>query len=223
MYKVNFLPTKLQREGVIDIKRLLTVTAATLLIAMGLGSYGIFVINFLNTKNELALKKQQYNSLIPIVNRVENIKSERKELEATGEEYKYILAGYTTWSDLFFGLSSITPVDLWLTELQVTYKQTDQNAKGNSTQKSASSPPDTGAAKNAKQASSQKQKDFDVFPLPEIVIFKGYSLTVPSIGIFINNLYHAPRFDNVKLNRIITENEAIKFEITAYVKDVEQQ
>ena len=45
-YKVNMLPAKLQREGLIDVKRLVLISAATLILALSMGGYCAFLINY---------------------------------------------------------------------------------------------------------------------------------------------------------------------------------
>lgn len=207
-YKVNLLPPQLQREGVIDFRRLILIGGATLLLAVILGGYGIFLINYLSMKNELASNKQQLASLSPLVSRVEEIVKERKELEATLEEYNAILEKHVAWSDLLYDLGDIAPVDLWLTDLDIANKT--PAAK----EQSSIAKPDA-----APKADAQP-KEADMYSRLYTISYKGISQTVPSIGVFIRNLTMLPYFEEVKLVKIESDDQGAKrFEISAKVKD----
>ncbi|MEW5818350.1 MAG: PilN domain-containing protein, partial [Spirochaetota bacterium] len=56
-------------------------------------------------------------------------------------------------------------------------------------------------------------------PRSNTVMIRGFSRTVPSVGVFINNLCQSQYFKEIKLNKINAENEGMKFELTAVVKD----
>lgn len=77
LYKVNMLPAKLQREGLIDVKRLVLISAATLFLALTLGGYGAFLINYTFMKNDLKDTTAQLEALAPLVSRVEQMRQER--------------------------------------------------------------------------------------------------------------------------------------------------
>lgn len=206
-YKVNLLPPQLQREGIIDFRRLILIGGSTLLLAVILGCYGIFLINYLSMKNELASNKQQLASLSPLVTRVEGIVKERKELESTLEEYNVILKNHMAWSNLLYDLGDIAPIDLWLTDIDISNKTTaakeqNGNAKTDAAPKKESQP-----------------KEADIYSRPNTIIYKGVSQTVPSIGVFIRNITMLPYFEDVKLVKIESDNQGAKFEISAKVKD----
>lgn len=199
-YRVNLLPPKLQREGIIDFHRLALVGGITLLLAVALGSYSTFLLNFSSLKNDLESTKQQLVSLTPLVTGVEGIINERKELEAILEEYNTILNKRITWSsDLLADLVETVPVDLWLVELNVYHKPVEQQAK------SITAIPD-----DAAQGESSK---------PNVMTVKGFSRTVSSVGVFINKLCLLPYFYEVRLNNLNSESEGIKFELTAIIRD----
>ncbi len=193
-YKVNLLPPKLRREGIIDVRRLIMISLTTLLVAAILVGYGIFLLLFFNQKSELETTRQQLASLTPIVNRVQEIKKERKELEAALQEYTILLQKQIIWSDLFFALNNVTPDDLWLTELETAFSQEEQK-----------SGPEGGKP--------------EVLARPDIMNFKGLSCSVPSIGLFMNNLSQLPYFKEVKLVKLNKENEGISFQITTLLKE----
>lgn len=163
LYKVNLLPPELQREGIIDIRRLVVVVGTALPVAVILGCYIIFLINCTVIKNELAETKLQIDSLSPAVSRVEGIMKERAEMEETIKEFDEILKKRMSWSGLLNDLGSIAPVDLWLTGLEIS----DQAVK---------------------TPSDNAQKEPDPYARPNTVTFKGISRTLPSVGVFIRNL-----------------------------------
>lgn len=208
MYRVNLLPPKLQREGIIDFRRLFVVSGVTLLAGVVLGGYGIFWISFLSLKNELAAARQQIASLRPVVQRVEGIKEERTKLEAVLKEYNDILKARRTWYDLFFGLGTITPVDLWLTGFELSYiPEKDEGSAAGSSQKD--------------DATTRKDEKAESLPRPNTVTLKGLSRTLSSIGVFEQNLSHWGYFRRVELKKVSAADEGINFEITASLKEEE--
>jgi type IV pilus assembly protein PilN len=207
-YKVNLLPPHLQREGLIDFRRLTIITGNTLLIAIVLGSYGAFLFNFYTMKNDLAASRQQLEALAPMVARVEGIKKERRDLEAKLGEYNYILKKHIAWSGLLYDLGDVTPIDLWLSDMDITNKSVEAKPQGG------------GAATPAKKEPAAKEPQYAcAYPRPNVITFKGYSRTVPSIGVFVNNLYKLPYFKTINLKSISDEPDGFHFEITASVKD----
>ncbi len=183
-YKVNLLPPKLQREGLVDVRRLIIISLTTLVIAAILGGYGIFLFLFFNQKSELANTRQQLASLTPIANRVEEMRKERKKMEATLQAYGSLLKKQIIWSDLFYDLNKITPMDLWLVEVEISLPKEEQK---------------TNQAK--------------------FINLKGLSLTVPSIGVFMNNLSQLSYFKEVKLVKLNKESEGISFQITTLLRE----
>lgn len=99
-YKVNMLPAKLQREGLIDVKRLVLISAATLILALSMGGYCAFLINYTFMKNDLQDTTARLDELAPLVSRVEQMRKERTELEAALKEYEEIIQNQKSWSVL---------------------------------------------------------------------------------------------------------------------------
>lgn len=194
LYKVNLLPPELQREGTIDIRRLVVVVGAALPVAVILGCYIIFLINCTFIKNELDETKLQIASLSPAVSRVEDIMKERAELEETIKEFDEITKKRMSWSSLLSDLGNIAPVDLWLTGLEISDKA-------------------------VKTSSDNAQKEPDPFARPNTVTLKGISRTLPSVGIFIRNLTGLNYFEEVKLVKVNAVSEGMEFEIIARVKE----
>lgn len=212
-YKVNLLPPKLQREEIVDVRRLLIITGVTIFIAVILGSYGAFIISFYNAKNELSATRLQLTALNPVVARVEKMRAERVRLEQTVEEYNLILKSQKQWSDLLVDINRIMPVDLWLVGLEITYKQPEQKETGQGSQSGA-------PAQKQVAGNSSGAKKPETVSRPNVVIFKGSSRTVASIGVFINGLTHLPCFQEVRLDKVGEGANGIQFEITAFLKGV---
>lgn len=213
MYKVNLLPPKLQREGIIDIRRLVIIAGTTLFVATIFGAYGAFLVSFFTLKGELVTTKQQLTSLVPVISRVEKIKEERKLLEAALKEYDSIFEKRKSWYDLLSEIGYITPVDLWLTELEICYKpgqEKEQKGKNKDTANDSQEKADKG--------SSRVQEKFASFPRPNLVVFKGFSRSIPSIGVFMNNLFWVGYFEGVELERVSPESEGIRFEVVARLR-----
>ena len=209
--KVNLLPSHLQREGIIDFRRLTIITGSTLFIAIVLSSYGAFLFNFYSMRNELSAARQQLEALAPMVARVEGIKKERKELEATLGEYRYILGKHIAWSALLYDLGDVTPIDLWLIDMDIKNIPEETKPQGGGAAATPAPAKVEPAAKGPQYAHA--------YPRPNVITFKGYSRTVPSIGVFVNNLCKLPYFKGIKLKSISDEPEGFHFEITANVKD----
>jgi len=193
-YKVNLLPHHLQREGLIDIRKLAVMLAVALPAAVILGGYIIFLINYGAVKDELAETKSQVASLAPATARVAGIIRERSELEAAIAEFDQVLKHHKSWSGLLYDLGNIAPVDLWLNGLEISDKPFNTLA-------------------------DHKQKEPDPYASPSLVSFKGMAGTVPSIGIFLRNLNGLPYFAEVKLVKINAVSEGLEFEIIAGIKD----
>jgi Tfp pilus assembly protein PilN len=207
LYKVNMLPAKLQREGLIDVKRLVLISAATLFLALTLGGYGAFLINYTFMKNDLKDTTAQLEALAPLVSRVEQMRQERIGLEAALEEYAEILQNQKTWSVLLDDLSSIIPIDAWLVELAILRRPVETETPPADSQNSTGSPAGQDETKTAG------------LPHPNTITLKGYSLTVSSVGVFVMNLNYLPYFEEVKLNRISLDEQGYRFEITTILKD----
>jgi len=211
IYKVNFLPPNLQREGNIDLRRLFLISGVTLIVTLLAISCGFLVINFFVMNNQLRGTQQQLAELAPVVDRVEKITSERKELEKTIDQYNFLLKRHVVWSDMFYDYNNISPVDLWLNSVELSYKPDLKVTIG-------SSPVITGKEEQKQSSLAGSGQSVDI-QRPNQVDFKGASLTMSSIGVFINNLYQLPYFKEVKLIKASRESQGITFQITALLKD----
>lgn len=201
-YKVNLLPPGLQREGIVDVHRLVRLIALTLSLAFLLGGYGYFLFSFWGAKNELAAVRQELTALRPVLSRVEDVREKRIAAEAAYQEYSTLLDRHQTWagllSDLFHDLNTIAPVDLWLLELEI---YPDPEASGEESEK------------------KEGRGKPDQFARANSISIKGSSRTVSSVGVFIKNLNRLPYLQNVALKKIAALDDAFNFEITAGLKE----
>ena len=216
LYKVNMLPAKLQRKGSLMLNAWFTISAATLFLALTLGGYGAFLINYTFMKNDLKDTTAQLEALAPLVSRVEQMRQERIGLEAALEEYAEILQNQKTWSVLLDDLSSIIPIDAWLVDLAILRRPVETKTPPPGA--SASAPPADSQNSTGSPAGQDETKTAGL-PHPNTITLKGYSLTVSSVGVFVMNLNYLPYFEEVKLNRISLDEQGYRFEITTILKD----
>ena len=210
LYKVNLLPPKLQRESIIDIRRLIAVTGALLGAAVILGCYIIFLINFAVINTELTETKAQLASLAPVTVKVDGIVRERAEIEETIKELDDISSKHTAWSNLLYDLGSAAPADLWLTGVDISNREA---ATGEQTDKQGT------AAPVLNKSPDKNRKEANPYARPNYVACKGIARSLPSIGKFIKNMLGMTYFEEVHLVKVNAVNEGMEFEITARIKD----
>jgi Tfp pilus assembly protein PilN len=236
MYKVNLLPPKLQREELVDIKRLLLVSGAAVLAVGIIGSGLFFVFSYFTMRNNIAAATQQLTALQPTVSTVEAMRAERNTMESKVKDYKALLQKQMTWTSLLYELDDIAPTDLWLVELDIAnVPQPAAQAKKAPAANTASpantstAPASSESAESAQSgdsktpasapAAGKKGQTAEPWPRPNTVTIKGYSRTVPAIGIFERHLEQLPYFKDVAIKSINSQADGNNFEITAYIKD----
>jgi type IV pilus assembly protein PilN len=197
LYKVNLLPPRLQREGIIDVRRLVLILAAILPAVLLLGCCLIFRVNYSVINNELAETRAQLAALAPALSRMEGVVRERTEMEETIEECEEISRKHISWSGVLDDLGGAAPIDLWLTGLNIANKDDAVS----------------------KTAPGRGQEESAVYTRPNQLEVRGVSRSLPSIGIFIRKLIELPYFEEVELVKVNAVNEGMEFEITARVKD----
>ena len=170
LYKVNLLPPKLQREGVIDVRRLVLILAAILPVVLLLGCCLLFRVNYSVINNELAETRAQAAALSPALSRLEGVVRERAELEETIEECEEISRKHISWSGVLEDLGRAAPIDLWLTGLNIANKDDAVS----------------------KTAPGRGQEESTVYTRPNQLAVRGVSRSLPSIGIFIRKLIELP-------------------------------
>lgn len=118
-YRVNLLPAELQPGPVLEPKRLLLISLATL-TAGGLITACVFWgINFHRMRIELAAVKRQVPKFQETVARLEELKKQRQELEAASGELERLLQQRHTWSRMLLDLNKVVPREVWLTALRL--------------------------------------------------------------------------------------------------------
>ena len=196
LYKVNLLPPRLQREGIVDVRRLVLMLAAVVPAVLLLGGCLLFRVNYSVIDNELAETKAQLAALTPALARTEGVIRERTELEETIEECEEISRKHIFWSSVLDDLGKAAPIDLWLTGLNIANKDDAVS----------------------KTAPGRGKEESAVYSRPNQLAVKGISRSLPSIGIFIRKLIELPYFEEVELVKVYAINEGMEFEITAKVK-----
>lgn len=196
-YRVNLLPPRLQREGNLDLRRLLLVAGGAVLFTFFLAAYGIFILNSLRCQNELSVVNQQLVTLQPAVARAELARKKRISLEQILQDYHSCLRERKRWSNLLSDLHRVMPVDLWLTDLEIVRRQGE------------------GSGENAKTAETA---DLAELPRPDVVLFQGYSRTVASVGVFVSELTRLSCFQQVQLDSLQEDATGYTFKITACLK-----
>lgn len=236
MYKMNMLPIALQRETLIDTKKLVINAGIILTAIIILGSYGLFLIRFLDAKKELTAIRSQLSELQSTVDRAEKIKRERVETEAALNDFNTLLKRQFIWSEMLNAINRSMPADIWLAGIDIHYEgsvagQTGQNntqagapvdqQKNDTTTASEENNSNTSGALNiagsVKTPGDEKQAELSM-PVPNTVVFKGFSHTVPAVGVFINNLSRLSYFSDFKLKKLSEKDEGLSFEISAVLK-----
>jgi Tfp pilus assembly protein PilN len=228
MYRVNLLPPKLQREEVVDLRRLLLVAGITVLAVCIIGAGAFFAINYFNMRGQIAAATAQAAILQPTVANVENIRKQRMTMEAAATDYKALLNKEVIWSSLLYDLNNIAPTDLWLTKLEITSASATGNpgaaAAGQQTSGAGTvSQQNTGTAATGQPGAKGKSTSAIIaepYPRPDTINISGASNDVPAIGIFVKNLRQLPYFDNVIIKDINynTTDKNNHFDITAHIK-----
>ena len=233
LYRVNLLPPSLQREELVDVRRLLLTSLAAVLILAIVATTVVFVISFNNVKQEIGFANQQVAVLQPTVDMVQSLQSQIRAMQSTAADYNGLLNRQVTWSTLIYKLNEIAPSDLWLTELDMN--NTNLSKDPASKQVSTAFPAAPGAsgvpgANGNVVAMGNAQGSNEPYPYPNVITIKGMANSVTSIGIFDQNLNKLPYFKNVVINTIGSQTlgaqggsgspqvEANTFEITAYLR-----
>ena len=233
LYRVNLLPPSLQREELVDVRRLLLTSLAAVLILAIVATTVVFVISFNNVKQEIGFANQQVAVLQPTVDMVQSLQSQIRAMQSTEADYNSLLNRQVTWSTLIYKLNEIAPSDLWLTEMDMN--NTNLSKDPASKQVSTAFPAAPGASgvpgdNGNVVAMGNAQGSGEPYPYPNVITIKGMANSVTSIGIFDQNLNKLPYFKNVVINTIGLQTlgaqggsggsqvEANTFEITAYLR-----
>ncbi|MDD4170506.1 MAG: hypothetical protein PHD36_09710 [Desulfotomaculaceae bacterium] len=241
MYKVNLLPPELQRDISIDVKKLVKRVAVSLVAITLLVGYGIFLYSFFLTKDEIVKTEKYLNELQVTVKEIGALKHQRQSNELSVQKFNDLIIKRMTWSYVLDDLSDNLPVDVWLKSINLVFidPQVATLSFGQGAGQPETQVPQAQQAQEQVQA-MQAQAGVGVAPggqvypagqkgpllpasppVPNTLTVEGYSLTVPSIGIYINNLNKMPCFTSVTLNEVVEDEEiaAIKFKLTAMIRE----
>jgi hypothetical protein len=205
VYKINLLPVELQKDLSIDVKGLVRRVTVTVIVILLLFGYGAFLYLGYLTKKEITDTEKYLSQISAAVKRVEGIKAQRVKDEESTKLYKGLLSTRQTRFPMLEDISYNMPVDLWLEKVDMSYV----------------APKEEGKDGKPAQAANGDKKETAAPPVPNNLIIEGYSRTVPSIGVFMNNLYRMPYFSSVILNELNTDEKSgnIKFKLTAVLKE----
>jgi len=240
MYKINLLPSELQRDLSIDVRKLVKRAAVSLVAVILLAGYGSFLYSSYSTRKEIAKTEKYLNELNVTVKKVEEIKKQRETSEQSAQKLKELLNNRLAWSSVLEDLNHNLPVDVWLERIDLSHidlqastgasgqpkGQADAQAPQSQSQPAPAQPnpaqAGTGAVPEGKPPSGQSGTPAPSSPpVPNTLTIEGYSRTVPSIGVFVNNLSRMPYFTRVTLNEFAEDEKmgAIKFKVTAAIKE----
>lgn len=217
MYKINLLPVELQKDLSIDVKGLVKrVSIATTVILLLFG-YGAFLFMGYLTQREINDTERYLSQISSSVKKIEDIKAQRIKNEESTKKFKELLNTRLARFPMLEDLSYNMPVDLWLENVDMSYVAPEQTAANASP---GAAQGQTAQSQPQGQAPASKQETVSP-PEPNTLILVGYSRSVTSIGIFMNNLYRMPYFSSVVLNELNTDEKSgnVKFKLTAQLKE----
>lgn len=229
MYKLNLLPTELQRDLSIDVKGLVRRVSITVTVILLLASYGVFLFIGYLTQREIADTERYLNQISSSVKKVEGIKAQRFKNEESTKVYKELLSARLTRFPMLEDLNCNMPVDLWLENVDMSYVAPKDAGKAAQPGQPPAANASRGAAQQGQQATTTQAqgqaaagKNGSVSPpLPNTLVLVGYARSVPSIGFFMNNLYRMPYFSNIVINDYQWDEKksGYKFKLTAALKE----
>jgi len=232
MYKVNVLPLELHRNINLDVKKLIKTMTVYTITTILLVAYGTFIFSYYSTRKEVAETEKELVQLQDTVNKVEKIKKQRQNDELAVQNFKALVDNRKTWSHMLEELNSSLPVDIWLESIDLSFAgpQTVAGINGQTVGKPKIQAKGMQAQAqtrvNRADAGAESGVESDpkglsqlVLPHPNVLSVEGYSRTVPSVGILVNNLGKMPYLKNIMLNEIREDERhaAVKFKITAMI------
>lgn len=240
MYKVNLLPSELQRDFIIDVRKLIVGSVSALMIVGSCAAYALFLYKLHTVTIAVAGAGQYLNSLQGDVVAVKEIKKQRIRNEQTVRNLREILEKRIIWSKVLEEVNLSLPEDMWLVRLDLAHRDL-RNAPGlkagaGAAEREAPAEVAKDIPSTALQqgASDKRQPGVPVRPAgipqdvpppaPNVLVFEGYSHSVSSVGVFIHSLYRMPFFSKAILNELSEDEKtaAVRFRITVLVKGGDQ-
>jgi len=215
MYKLNLLPVELQKDLSIDVKVLVKRVSIAATVILLLFGYGTFLFIGFLTQKKINDTERYLFQISSAVKRIEDVKAQRIKDEESTKKFKELLNSRLARSPMLEDLSYNMPADLWLENINMSYVAPEQ---------ATANAPSGAVQEQTDQPLSQRQAPVTLEvvspPEPNTLVLIGYSRSVQSVGIFMNNLYGMPYFSSVVLNELHTNENSgnVKFKLTAQLK-----
>lgn len=208
MYKVNFLPRELQRDFVTDINKLAAGALFALIIAGVLAVYGFFLDRLHLVEAAVAEAGRYLESLQAGVAAVEEVKRRRVRDEQTVDSLRAIMEKRISWTEVLTGVNSQLPADVWLARLELGNRDLPGAA------------PERDYLREGRPAQGAGGPPGAAPPAPDVLVLEGYSRSVSSVGVLVDQLGRIPVFSRVLLNELSVDRKAAAytFKITALLK-----
>ncbi|RJQ30620.1 MAG: hypothetical protein C4589_02825 [Peptococcaceae bacterium] len=207
-YKVNLLPSELEHRMGVSTRRLIVTATVTVVISLMLAAYAFFLVQAQLSRSELAVVQQRLTVASVRAKEANSLKQRRQQADASYKVKEELVDGRLVWAGMFDDINVNVPVDLWLTSMKV-YPEGKTEEPGKNSGKPE--PPKGG----------QPDKTAVVAPArPSKVVIEGAAWTVPSIGVFLNNVVSLPYFNDATLEEFHFDEElmATVFSISVSVK-----
>lgn len=199
MYKINLLPPELLPGTYIQGKRLFVIAGITLFFGALLIGGGIFFLQAAQIKAELLAGQAELAALKEKSESVAEMRAQRFELEKKTAVLEGLLQQRGAYRPILDGIARCVPVDVWLTGIDVQES------------KETESPQQAGTAPAVRKSSPAA-------PAPVMVI-KGASRSVPSIGVCVCKLLELPFFSAARLDEFKEQEDGtLAFTITCNLR-----
>ncbi|MDI6709695.1 MAG: PilN domain-containing protein [Bacillota bacterium] len=209
MYRVNLLPPDLLPGPHVDRRRLALVAAVTLTLGLVVVFGAVWVSRFVMARQELAWTRAELAALQETVTRAREVINERHSLEEATEVLNGLKAGVRPYKPLLDRIGEKMPVDLWFTSIEICYDEKRAEKKGEARQP-GNMPPSRADESNNPLAEGDVA-GAALPPVPDTILIKGRSRSVPSIGVLARHLSGNPALAAVSLGEIQERKEDQNF------------
>lgn len=181
-----------------DLRRIVRIITAGSIVFVLLIFYGRFLFVSNSLERDIVETEARLAQLQDTVKQVKEVQKQRLAEEQSVKNYKKLLAERKSWSELLEEIEACLPADVWLNNVDASFIGAESQAE------------------SAPRGISQL-----IITNPNGLTIEGYSLTVPSIGVYFNKLGHIPDLEEVSLYEIREDSRriALRFKITAALKE----
>lgn len=192
MYKVNLLPPELVATEPGGSRRsplynLLIFCAGGLCLL-----YVVFLLYLFFSQLQVQQKQKALAAFEPQIQRVESLQRQSQLLRSRAMVWEGILKERREYYPLLVDLQRVLPVDMWLTRIELGAQP-----------QAASGLPAAPAQPQAPGGTSPPLQPA-VPPAPNRLVIEGGTRSLPSVGVYINNLCRLPYFQKVTLREVTT-------------------